>query len=355
MKKIVYIITRIEQSGPNRVLDNMLLGLNKRKYDITLVSLYPLPEKFSSLYECYSFNYTNSFDIIKNSKKIAKIIDEKFNPDIVHSHGILPDYVNSFMKECFRISTLHCNIYDDYSYAHNFLKSFMMIKFHLYVYKRIDKVVCCSKSVYEDMKKSKLKNMCYVDNGIKSFNDNTIKTNIRKELNINKNDIVYIYVGALSKRKNILALVDLFLKNIKSNEHFIILGDGEYKDQVIDLIKDNGNIHYLGFRKDIYNYLGISNVYVSFSLMEGLSISVIEALSKNNLLLLSDIPSHREFFNRDNQYIGELFNSENFGAKIESIRKNIKNIDINLISKYKDRFFSEKSMMKEYMNLYEEK
>ena len=40
MKKIVYIITRIENTGPNRVLQNMLLGIEKSKYKVYVVSLF---------------------------------------------------------------------------------------------------------------------------------------------------------------------------------------------------------------------------------------------------------------------------------------------------------------------------
>lgn len=356
MKKILYIITRIEKSSPNRVLENMVSGIDQNKYKIYILSLFDNKDVFQKYpnVDYLSLSLNNILDVFTKGKKLIRELEEKINPDIVHSHGIFPDYLNTFFKKPYKVCTLHCNIFEDYRYGYNKLKSLLMIKFHLWSLKRIDKVVCCSQSVFNEINKIKYSNLTFVENGIKN---ETIKANIdvRKELQIDKKEIVYIYVGNLSKGKNILSLTNMFENNIKDNEHFIILGYGELKEEIERIALKKENIHILGFKNDVYNYLSAADVYVSASLTEGLSISVLEALGNGLILFLSDIESHKEFFGKDNTYLGEYFSEEDFKLKLNNIRKRIGKIDKKDIIKYQNNHFSDKSMMKEYEVIYEGK
>ena len=47
-----------------------------------------------------------------------------------------------------------------------------------------------------------------------------IRKNIRKQLNIPSNSIIYIYAGNYSKGKNVLKMLSFFEKNLKENELF---------------------------------------------------------------------------------------------------------------------------------------
>ena len=353
MKKILYIITKLENNGPNRVLENMLTGIDVRKYKIYVLSLLK-PERINKYpnIEYLSFDLNGVFDILTKGPKMIKKLVNEIKPDIVHSHGIFPDYLNSLLRNTYRICTLHCNIYDDYKYAYGYVKGNFMIKLHIHALKKLDKVVCCSKAVKDAI--GNYPNFTYIDNGIKD-NMNTNNTNLRKELNISDDDIIYIYAGRLIKRKNVLNLVRLFAQNIKENEHLILLGEGEEKDKIVEISKDIPNIHVLGYKNNTLDYLSISNVYVSFSLSEGLSISAIEALSNGLLLLLSDIPSHNEFFNKDNTYIGECFTENSFKDKLDNIIKNVKNTNRKDIFNYKNAYFSDKSIMNKYEEIYDKR
>jgi glycosyltransferase involved in cell wall biosynthesis len=58
------------------------------------------------------------------------------------------------------------------------------------------------------------------------------------------------------------------------------------------------NIVFLGHKKNVNEYLKSSKYYISTSLSEGLPMSSLEALSVGLPLILSDIPAHREIFNK---------------------------------------------------------
>lgn len=351
MKKILYVITSIKKTGPNRVLDNMINSLNKKKYEVYVISLFASDNLNNCTHIC--LNLKNKFDLLINGfAKFNKIVDS-ISPDIVHSHGFIPDYFCSKIKKYYTVSTLHCNIYSDYLYAYGRFKSFFMIKMHVSFLKRIDNVICCSYSVYNDMEKSKLNNLAYIRNGIKHEFSSVDKKDIRDSLKIKSDDIVYIYSGSIIKRKNVLSLINMMNMNMLHNEHLIIIGDGPEFNKIKNDNK-NLNIHLLGFRDNVYDYLKCADVYVSFSFMEGLSISVIEALDSGLLLLLSDIDSHKEFFNIDkNTYIGEVFNDTNFNLKMNCVRKKIKMVNKSNLISFKEKYLSDISMMEEYCNVYE--
>ena len=87
-----------------------------------------------------------------------------------------------------------------------------------------------------------------------------------------------------------------------------------------------------------------------------MSISILEALNYGIYLFLSDIPSHNEIINLEkNNYIGEIFNELNFYDKKQKIEKNISKKNIKKIKKFKQKYFSDKSMAEGYIKVYEER
>ncbi|HFI0828159.1 TPA: glycosyltransferase, partial [Streptococcus suis] len=148
-------------------------------------------------------------------------------------------------------------------------------------------------------------------------------------------------------RKNIKKMIDFFSKKISPNEYLVVLGTGKYFDYLKDF--ESTQIKIIGFKKNVIDYMFASDCYVSFSQSEGFPISVIEALSCNLKLLVSDIPSHKEFFelNRDS-YLGEFFNENDLPQKFCLIRKNEK-ISSRLIY---ENYLTNSIMMNAYQKLY---
>ena len=361
MKKILFLISAIKRDGPNRVLESMIYGIDKTKYKIFVLSFLNNNDQ-SSLEKIEKMGATiikldlnNKLEIIiKGRKKLNKIINN-IKPDIVHSHGVLPDIINAKSESEKKITTLHNNMFEDYIYSFGKLKGRLIILWHLFQLKKFDKCVCCSKSIYDVMKK-KISNCDYIQNSIYRNNDieeyGKIRERIREEYKILKDDIVYIYVGVLSNIKNVIGLVNSFNKTLKKNQYLLIIGDGPLRNELDGLIKNN-NIILCGFKKNAYDYLCASDIYCSFSKSEGFSISVLEALETSNLLLLSDIPSHKEIFDIDEKiYIGENFNKNNFNEKKEIIECNFnkKNTSKEILKLY----LNCKNMMESYSKIYKE-
>lgn len=357
MKKILFVINYIKNSGPSSVVINIINSLDKDQYDISLLTLKDKNNKdITSLLirknvNVVQMNYKNNKDVVTDLKNIINEINN-LNVDIIHSHGILPDYIVSSSKiKSKKITTIHNNMYEDYLNTYGKIKGKLMIFFHQKSLKKFDRIVCCSMTSFKSLD-NKFNNLLCIRNGV-NVNKIEKKSDIRNELNIPNDAIVYIYCGNISKGKRVVELIDLFEKNHYGNEYLIVLGDGPlYKD----IIKNKtSNIKILGFKDNALDYYAISDIYISNSSSEGFSISVIEALGNGLLLFLSDIPAHKECFEiNDKIYIGEFFNGSNFSMKKDKITSNIKKIKKSNILDFQEKYLSCSNMSKQYNCLYNE-
>lgn len=121
-------------------------------------------------------------------------------------------------------------------------------------------------------------------------NPNSIITN---NLNTNKNKIfTFITVGRLNKLKNQESLLYAFSK-IKSNLEFqlLILGNGQedvYLKQLSKKLQIDNKIQFLGFKKNVFEYLLNSNVFVFTSTHEGFPNVLLEALKAKLPIISTD-------------------------------------------------------------------
>ncbi|MBU3179451.1 glycosyltransferase family 4 protein [Clostridium estertheticum] len=113
-----------------------------------------------------------------------------------------------------------------------------------------------------------------------------IVQNLRVNLGIGENDKVILYIGRISKEKNIeeiLLTLKTYLKD-KKNVKFVLIGDGPEKNILEDMAKEFGiykQTVFAGERpwNDIGMYYQIGDVFVSTSQSETQGLTYIEALA----------------------------------------------------------------------------
>lgn len=146
------------------------------------------------------------------------------------------------------------------------------------------KIVACSQSEKEAIEEQGIKNVTFINNGIKP---------LQVEKKVNTSDkITIISVGRLSIQKNPKLFKDIALEFIDNpNIQFIWCGDGELKSEL-----SSPNIKCTGWidRKALENYLSNADIYLSTSLWEGLPLSVLEAMSIGLPVVLSDCVGNKD-------------------------------------------------------------
>lgn len=200
------------------------------------------------------------------------------------------------------------------------------------------KIVACSQSEKEAIEEQGIKNVTFINNGIKPLQ-------IEKKVNTS-DKITIISVGRLSIQKNPKLFNDIALEFIDNlNIQFIWCGDGELKSELT-----SPNIKCTGWieRKELENYLASADIYLSTSLWEGLPLSVLEAMSIGLPVVLSDCVGNKDLV-EDN---GFLYSKKNEACNI--LKDLIKKI-IFYSDKSKKIFlrkFELKLMQKQYYFLY---
>lgn len=166
------------------------------------------------------------------------------------------------------------------------------------------KIVACSQSEKEAIEEQGIKNVTFINNGIKPLQ-------IEKEENTS-NKITIISVGRLSIQKNPKLFNDI-ASEFKDNPNiqFIWCGDGELKSEL-----SSQNIKCTGWieRKELESYLANADIYLSTSLWEGLPLSVLEAMSIGLPVILSncvgnrDLVENKDFLYKDKQKAVKIIN-----------------------------------------------
>lgn len=203
------------------------------------------------------------------------------------------------------------------------------------------KIVACSQSEKEAIEEQGIKNVTFINNGIKPLQ-------IEKKVNTS-NKIIIISVGRLSIQKNPKLFNDIALEFIDNpNIQFIWCGDGELKSELT-----SSNIKCTGWieRKTLENYLANADIYLSTSLWEGLPLSVLEAMSIGLPVILSDCVGNRDLVENN----GFLYNNKlEVNTYINILLKNKKIIKEQGINSKKivKKSFNIEDMVQSYLNIY---
>jgi glycosyltransferase involved in cell wall biosynthesis len=165
----------------------------------------------------------------------------------------------------------------------------------------------------------------------------------------------YLYVGRLDPQKGLDFLLNTFIENRKQLE---IIGSGPLEYLVKDVIKQNANIRYLGFRdkKFIIEKLKQSKALIVPSLTyEGQPMTILEAFSTGTPVIASNIQNLDELI--IDKVNGLLFKPNDINSLNNTINffdmGNNKYLYQNALSIYQKRF-SPKSNYIQLMNIYKE-
>ena len=157
------------------------------------------------------------------------------------------------------------------------------------------------------------------------------KTLLKKELNIEEEDFVFVFVGRLVGDKGINELVKAFsLINKKENSqrHSKLLLVGPLEQELdplhpdtLEEIENNPDIISVGFQKDVRPYFAISDALAFPSYREGFPNVVMQAGAMELPSIVSDINGCNEIIiENQNGVIVPVKNSEKLGEAMERMK-----------------------------------
>ena len=184
---------------------------------------------------------------------------------------------------------------------------------------------------------------------------------LRREYNINVDDIIFSFVGRLAYYKGINELVEAFtLLNKKySNLKLILVGPIEdlnpLKEETLNKIKNNQNIISVGHQEDIRPFLKVSDIFVFPSYREGFPQSLMQAAAMNLACIATDINGCNEIL--DNNKTGLLIKVKDAKAIVDACEMLINNEDLrhefaNKARQKMEEKFEQKKFWNKMINFY---
>jgi len=119
----------------------------------------------------------------------------------------------------------------------------------------------------------------------------------RKELELAGDAVVVLSAGELNKNKNYSVVLSALAKCEDERIHYVLCGTGPEEASLRQQAKTLGieaRVHFLGFRKDLKQWLSAADLFVSASYREGLPRSVIEAMAAGLPCVVSDVRGNRD-------------------------------------------------------------
>lgn len=282
--KVLHFITTIDRGGAENHLQSLIEKQISNNYKLVVVYLKGNPywQSFFEENGVKVFKYKSVFQLIS--------LIRKYNIQLLHAHLQVPEilsFVAGILSPNFKLIFSRHN--DAYS---RFLPKRFNPIFYQIISKKVSKIICISKNVYDfcsknlGFNKEKLEVIYY---GISKeiYDPRNIKKNelvkLKKEFNI-KDEFVVGTVARLHPQKSLHTLIKafkLFSKHVPNSKLFIV-GEGHLEDDLKKMTIELGleeQVIFTGKRSEIPVFYMIFNIFVLSSIYEGLGLVLLEAMA----------------------------------------------------------------------------
>lgn len=347
VKKVLHILATGKLSGAEKVVSDICTNLDERYEPIIVCSGDPLKqyyeEKGIKTYEA---------DISKlNPKQIKRIkeIVESEQIDIIHGHDIkasIAGYLASGKSKIPTISHMHV--------TYLWMKKFGPFKvMDAWFRNKYSLSIACSEAVKDyylqyNSKADKDK-VIFMDNcfNFNEFNKVVLedRNEFKAKIGIKNDQYVFGYLGRLLKVKGAELMIEAFKSKMDLMDKAILLivGDGEEKDNLEDLVKQYGieeRVIFAGYQKKSYDYMNTFDSFILPSVREGLPIAVLEAMAMKKPVISTPVAG-----------LSKLMKSGFNGIVLEERTKEA--LANAMESLYNDNELSQKIADNAYKHLYE--
>lgn len=226
--------------------------------------------------------------------------------DIVHIHSVDPAILSFIPRMKTKvIATSHGQAYRREKWG-RIAKSFSYLAEKLYV-TIPDARISVSKTLKKYYEKKYGCYVHYIPNGVElpellGLSDSKVFINDNEEIRLEKDSYI-LYVGRILPTKGVDTLINAwkYLRseiNLNPNKNLVIVGGSSYTDEYVKNLKQQSDetIIWLGYRygEELHWLYANANCVVLPSEIEGLALTLLEAMSYGKCVVYSDIPENAE-------------------------------------------------------------
>ena len=243
--------------------------------------------------------------------------------DVVHFHAEGPCAMlwlpKLFGKKC--VATVHGLDWQRAKWKSGFGSEYIKLGEKVAV-KFADEIIVLSRGVQEYFEKTYGRKTVFIPNGVSE--PKTEKAEIIKEKYGLEKDSYILFLGRIVPEKGIKYLLEAF-KNVKTDKKLVIAGGSSDSDDFYEEMKKlaGENVIFTGFvqGKELDELYSNAYVYVLPSDLEGMPLSLLEAMSYGNCCLVSSIDECTEVV-EDKAAVFEKSNVNDLAEKLQGLCDN---------------------------------
>lgn len=261
-------------------------------------------------------------------------------PDIIHIHGLNAGlFIWIFKLFGFKVVATYHSM--DYLYPkwNFFIK--MILKYSERQFFLADYIITVSKPYLEHFKKrGRSKAITYLPNGVNLLGKKNEKINkdILKKWGLKENGFI-LTVGRITPEKDVYTIIKAFnLANLE-NMKLVIVGSAEFQNNYFESLKQisDEKVIFTGYlsKEELSVLYSNCRIFILASLYEGLPNALLEAMSFNCNVLVSDIDSHLSIgLTQDDYFKAGDINDLSNKIKQKYLNNNIKDYSELLLKNY---------------------
>lgn len=352
--KIVQIIPEFHLAGGQRMCEDLIYEIQKKGNDVVAISLFSHETEITKRLETtgikiYYLNKKWGFDL-SMPKAIYKVLKIE-KPDVVHMHLYVAKYAVPAVLLCgvkCCIHTIHSLAYREDSKKERKLRK-LFYKLNWVKPVALSQVV--QDSVVEEYKLPANK-VPVIYNGI------DLNKCVKKEnYNISGNFKI-LHIGRFCEVKNHFGLVNGFCEFHKKypETELWLIGSGEEEEKIKELLTSLGiqnAVKFLGQQGNVYRFLGEADAFVLPSLVEGMPITLIEAMGSGLPILTTGVGGIADMVEDGKDAIFCSTDAKSIAEGFEKLYLNEdlrKNIGSNALKS--SVIFSSEKMAENYIKIY---
>lgn len=339
--RILFLINSLRPGGAEKVLVNLVNGLNASKYDITIMTLFgggankqfldnniklvelykKAPKGFVFICKFFSSQFLHRF-----------FIKKKYDIEVSYLQGVTTRIIGGAPSDVKAIAWMHnCDRPD---------RTFKNKREMMALCKRFDKIVSVSWAVDKkvmDATGNILNNTSVIYN-THDLDNILSSSKVLVPTMQNEKALKLVTIGTIYNIKGYPRLLDaLYRCHLETfNFHMYFVGDGPQRKKLEQIVaqKNMGDyVTFFGFDKNPYKYLSKADLFICSSYTEGFSGTVSEAAILGVPTLTTDCSGMKEILGNNNEYGVVVENSDE--GLYRGIRKLLSNPQ--LLSHYKEK------------------
>ena len=281
--KIMHVNNTLNIGGIEKFLLNVSKNIDLKKYEFVFLTYndfkYDLEDEFTKLgCRIYRIDNPNKVSKIKHIKQIYNVI-KKEKIDVIHTHTYFNSIYVMIASILAKVNTRIVHSHTAFALNDNSISKRIARKM-LNVF-ATEKIACSKDAGYALFGKNS--NFQIISNGIdfnKFYFNEQIRNKIRKQYNINDNELLIGHVGRFDTPKNHKFLIKIFSEIIKQNKNYklMLVGSGPLENNIKEISKEFADkIIFLGNREDVNDIINAFDIIVFPSVFEGIPLTLIEA------------------------------------------------------------------------------